>query len=332
VPIELVLSHDAGCDAPVGTRRWLEARAVRRHHHVRTGDPAHAARVARLITNRGIGLVLSGGGARSMAEIGVVQAMQELDIPIDAIGGTSAGALVAGAVARGWGVDEVRSVLRKGMVETSNPVDFTVPVTSLAAGQRMTDRLHAAAGEIDIEDLWIDFFCVSTNLSNNVAKVHRTGRGWRAVRASMSIPGVFPPVAEDGDVLVDGGLVDNMPVEEMRRGHDGITVVAVDVGVHRGMTAGDLPDSTVVHGWRLVLDRFHPRRRSPRIAGIFSILTRLTELGGGSRTGDRGDVLVRPDVERFPMLDFSAFDALIEVGRQEGEAVLRPWWEAHRAP
>jgi predicted acylesterase/phospholipase RssA len=118
----------------------------------------------------------------------------------------------------------------------------------------------------------------------------------------------------------------------MRRGHDGITVVAVDVGVHRGMTAGDLPDSTVVHGWRLVLDRFHPRRRSPRIAGIFSILTRLTELGGGSRTGDRGDVLVRPDVERFPMLDFSAFDALIEVGRQEGEAVLRPWWEAHRAP
>jgi NTE family protein len=328
VPVELVLAHRSDCVEPNGTRRWLDDRAVRRHHHVRAGDPAHAARVARLVTNQGIGLVLSGGGARSMAEIGVVQAMVERDIPIDAVGGTSAGALVAGAVARGWPVERIRTAMRTGMVESSNPVDFTVPITSLAAGRRMTERLHEAAGEIDIEDLWIDFFCVSTNLSENVAKVHRRGRGWRAVRASMSIPGIFPPVAEDGDVLVDGGLVDNLPVEEMRRGHDGITVVAVDVGVQRGMAAGDLPDSTVVHGWRVVRDRLDPRRRSPKIAGIFSILTRLTELGGGSRRNDRGDVIVRPDVERYPMLDFSNFDALIDAGHREAVAVLTPWWEA----
>lgn len=326
IPVELVLAHPLDRDAPAGTRRWLEGRTVRRHHHVRADHDADAARVARLVTNQGIGLVLSGGGARSMAEIGVVQAMVDLGIPIDAVGGTSAGALVAGAVARGWPVDEVRAVLRKGMVETSNPVDFTVPVTSLAAGKRMTDRLQAAAGEIDIEDLWLDYFCVSTNLSQNVAKIHRRGRGWRAVRASMSIPGIFPPVAEDGDVLVDGGLVDNLPVAEMRRGHDGITVVAVDVGVHRGMSAGDLPDSTVVHGWRVLLDRLHPRRRSPKIADIFSILARLTELGGGSRGTDRGDILIRPEVERFPMLDFSNFDALIEMGHRESAAVLGPWW------
>ena len=330
VPIELVLAQPPHREEPIGTARWLDRRAVRRHHHVRVGRAADAARVARLVTNRGIGLVLSGGGARSMAEIGVVQAMAELGVPIDAVGGTSAGALVGGAVARGWPVERIRAVLRKGMLEGSNPVDLTVPFVSLASGRRMTDRLREAAGDLDLEDLWLDYFCVSTNLSRNVAKVHRRGPGWRAVRASMSIPGVFPPVADAGDVLVDGGLVDNLPVGEMRRAHAGITVVAVDVGIRRGLVAGDLPESTVLHGWHVVLDRLHPRRRSPQIASILTILARLTELGGGGGTdeADRGDVVIRPDVERFPMLDFSNFDELVGVGHEAATSVLRPWWGA----
>lgn len=331
VPVELVLVHPTWRDEPRGTSRWLEPRDVRRHHHVRLGDDAHAARVARLLTGQAVGVVLSGGGARSTAEIGVVRSMVELGIPVDAVGGTSAGALVAGAFARGWSADQVRTALHDGMVAKGSPLDPTVPLTSLAAGRRMTERLQAAAGEVDIEDLWLPFYCVSTNLSRNRPEVHRRGRGWRAVRASMSIPGIFPPVAEGGDVLVDGGLVDNLPVAEMRRAHEGITVVAVDVGVHRGMDAGDLPDSTVVHGWRVLLDRVHPRRRSPQIAGILSILARLTELGGGSVAIDAGDVLVRPDVGRFPMLDFSRMDELIGVGQREGRAVLGEWWASREA-
>lgn len=331
VPVELVLVHPTWRQEPRGTSRWLDGRQLRRHHHVRVGAEDHAARVARLLTNRAVGVVLSGGGARSMAEIGVIQSMAELGIPVDAVGGTSAGALVAGAFARGWSAAQVRSALHAGMVAQGSPLDPTVPLTSLAAGRRMTERLQAAAGDVDIEDLWLPFYCVSTNLSRNRPEIHRRGRGWRAVRASMSIPGIFPPVAEGGDVLVDGGLVDNLPVAEMRRAHEGVTVVAVDVGVHRGMDAGDLPDSTVVHGWRVLLDRLHPRRRSPQIAGILSILTRLTELGGGSVAPDAGDILVRPDVGRFPMLDFSRMDELIDVGTQEGRAVLSDWWGTHEA-
>jgi predicted acylesterase/phospholipase RssA len=331
VPVELVLVHPAGCVEPRGTSRWLNDRDVRRHHHLRAGSEGDAARVARLLTNRGIGLVLSGGGARSMAEIGVVRAMGELGIPIDAVGGTSAGALVAGSVARGWPVEQVRDVLHDGMVGQGNPIDPTVPLTSLAAGRRMTERLRTAAGDVDIEDLWLPFYCVSTNLSHNRAEVHRRGRGWRAVRASMSIPGVFPPVAEGGDVLVDGGLVDNMPVAEMRRAHEGITVVAVDVGVQRGLSAGDLPDSTVLHGWRLMFDRFHPRRRSPKVVGILTILARLTELGAGGRSTEMPDVLVRPDVERFPILDFGRFDELVEQGHREALETLGAWWGGREA-
>lgn len=331
VPVELVLCHPPNRDVPTGTSEWLRGRSIRRHHHVRVGLASDMARVARLVTNRGIGLVLSGGGARCMAEIGVVQALRDLDIPIDAVGGTSGGSLVGGAVARGWPVDQIRSTLRRGMVERSNPMDLTIPFIALASGQRITDRLRESAGEAEIEDLWLDYFCVSTNLSSNEAKVHRRGLGWRAIRASMSIPGVFPPVADEGDVLVDGGLVDNLPVGEMRRGHEGITVVAVDVGVRRGLTAGDLPDSTVVRGWRIALDRIDPRRRSPNIAGLLTILARLTELGGGANDeADRGDVLIRPEVAQFPMLDFSKFDELVRVGRRDGLAVLDGWWSARR--
>lgn len=326
--VELVLTHPEGRDVPRGTARWLRPRDIDRHHHIRRDRPADAARVARLLTNRGFGLVLSGGGARGMAEIGVVAAMERLGIPIDAIGGTSAGSLVAGAVARGWPADGVARTLRRGMVTDSKPVDLTLPVSSLAAGRRITERLRGAAGETDIEDLWIDYYCVSTNLTRMRPMVHRSGLGWRAIRASMSIPGVFPPVAHDGDVLVDGGLVDNLPVAEMRRGHDGITVIAVDVGVQRGMTAGDLPESTVVDGWRLLLDRLHPVRRTPEVVGMLSLLTRLTELGGGaSDDRDPGDVTVRPDVGGFPILDFERFDELVEVGRRDGRAVLEPWWQ-----
>jgi NTE family protein len=333
VPVELVLVHPPGLKVPTETHRWLANRDLRRHHHVREGAVGDVARVGRLLTDRGLGLVLSGGGARGMAEIGVIRAMGELGIPIDAIGGTSAGSLVAGAFARGWPIDGVAEVLRRGMVTESNPLDLTLPVSSIASGRRISERLQAAAGEVDIEDLWIDFFCVSTNLSRMEPMVHRQGRAWRAIRASMSIPGVFPPVAQDGDVLVDGGLVDNLPVAEMRRGHDGITAIAVDVGVRRGLRAGDLPDSTVMGGWRILVDRIHPRRRSPDIVGIVSLLARLTELGGGSSDrADRGDVLVRPDVEQFPILDFDRFDELVKVGHREGLAALGPWWDGVRGP
>jgi predicted acylesterase/phospholipase RssA len=115
----------------------------------------------------------------------------------------------------------------------------------------------------------------------------------------------------------------------MRRGHGGITVIAVDVGVARGLTAGDLPESTVVDGWRLLVDRLHPRRTSPEVAGILTVLARLTELGGGEAgEADRGDVLVAPDVGGFPILDFDRFDELVAVGRRDGRRVLEPWWAA----
>ena len=331
-PVELVLVHPRSADTPTRTRHWLESRQVARHHHVRQGDQDHTDRVARLLTGRGIGLVLSGGGARGMAEVGVLRALREKGVPVDAVGGTSAGAMVAGTIARGWDTDEITRRLRAAVVEGPNPFDPTLPMVSLAAGRRITEGLREAGGGLDLEDCWLNSYAVSTNLSRGEPEVHRRGPAWRAVRASMSIPGVFPPVADDGDVLVDGGLVDNLPIATMRETHAGIYVIAVDVGVQRELTAGDLPESAILSGWKVIADRLDPRRATPDVLGIVRLLARLTELGGGQKREDVGDFLISPPVERFPILDFSKFDDIVAAGYQEGSTAIRKWLESGAAP
>jgi predicted acylesterase/phospholipase RssA/CRP-like cAMP-binding protein len=336
VPVrtELVLAHGPGTVEPHGTAAWLDRREVHRHHHVRVDRADDAARVARLLLDRPVALVLSGGGARGMAEVGVIRALEERGVPIDVVAGTSAGALVGGAVARGWSASRIESSLRAGLVG-STPVDPTFPAVALATGRKVTDKLRAASGDLDLEDLWRPFFCVSTNLSRNRAEVHRRGPGWRAVRASFAIPGVFPPVPQDGDVLVDGGLLDNLPVGRMRTEHEGAVVIAVDVGARRDLPAGSLPDSCVVSGWphlwQMVLrylpapwGRSGPGRRHRDPVNILRVMTRLTELG--AETGDdEGDLMIRPQVQDLPILDFDRFDTFVERGHAAAVDALGPW-------
>ena len=264
-----------------------------------------------------------------MAEIGVLGALGELDIPVDAVTGTSAGAIVGGLFSLGWPADRVRATMRRHLVESSRPVEPTVPMVSLSSGARMAERLQAVCGELEVEDTWIDFGCVSTNLSTRERVVHRSGPMWRAVRASASIPGVFPPVAQDGDLLVDGGVVDNLPIGLLVDRHPGLRAIAVDVGVHRDLTAGDLPEHTVVRGWPVLRDRLHPGRPSPQIPGIASVMARLAELGSRDREDfDAADLMIRPDVGDVPLLDFGRFDDLVERGHAEGMAALVAWQAA----
>jgi predicted acylesterase/phospholipase RssA len=315
---ELVLVHPSWTADPRGTERWLDRRGVQRHHHVRAGRDADVAHVARLVAGKATGLVYSGGGARGIAEIGVLRALREAGVPIDAVGGTSIGSIVAGGTARGLEPDAIADLLRAALVAGRSPVDVTFPVVSIAAGSRVTQHMQHAAGGLDMADTWTDFFCVSTNLTRGEVMVHRRGPAWFALRASFSIPGVFPPMrTADGEVLVDGGDLDNRPVATMRALHEGVNVVAVDVGSRRDVTAGALPESGVVSGWRWLLGRVNPRAETPEMAGLVRVLMRLTELGAG-RAPDRGDLYIRPEVEDVAMLDFKAFDRLLELGHEAG--------------
>jgi len=327
---EVVLARPGWMQDARGTAARLERLGATRHHHVREGDDGDAGRVARLVVGNPVTLVLSGGGARGVAHIGVVRAIQELGIPVDAVGGASIGSLVAGAVARGWGWERISRSIGEGLTGGRGIIDPTLPVLSLAAGRRLTRRLRDAADGLDLEDLLLDYHCVSTNLTRNAAKVHRSGPAWMAVRASLAIPGLFPPVPDGDDVLVDGGLLENFPVGRMRAHLPGATVLGVDVGSRRDFLAVGVPatcESPTVAGLRALLGL---RRRKGTVT-MARVLARLTELGVGEPgAADRPDVTVAPPVRDLPILDFDRFDELVARGHAHGLAVLGPWAESQR--
>jgi NTE family protein len=319
--VDLVLLYERG--RPGGTGRWYPGRDLRRHFHLRPHLQADHDRLARAVLGEEVTLVLSGGGAKGLAHIGVYRVMQELGVAIDAVGGASAGAIIAAGVADQWPADAVRDMMHTQMVLRGSALDMTFPSVSLARGARITERLQAAMGDRAMEDTWIDLFCVSTNLSRALPHVHRHGPLWRAVRASVAVPGVFPPVPDGDDLLVDGGVVDNLPVGTMRHLHDGATVIAVDVGSSLEITSGALPDSGVVNGWRLLAGRMTPFTPTPDVTGIMRILMRITELS--SKGGDRGDLTIVPAVADVGLFEFDRLDELVERGASAAEPALRQW-------
>lgn len=330
---DLVLVHPASTRQPTGTRYWLAPRNVDQHHHVRDGRAADTARVGRLVTGRAIALVLGGGGARGLAHLGVLGAFEDLEIPIDAIAGTSMGSLIAAGPALGMPDAERRASLRKVLVEGPSALDLTFPAVALASGTRITRSLQEFFGEVHIDDLWLDYFCVSCNLTQGEVVVHRTGPLWRALRASFAIPGIFPPMREGNDLLVDGGVLDNLPVEEMRRTHDGAYVIAVDVSNKRDLVAGDLPDGGIVSGWRALVDRVNPLRTKRDSVGIAKILMRLTELSSAfGSEAELADFVLRPPIQAFGAMDFRSFDRIVEVGQRDAPIRLSEWLASDDAP
>jgi predicted acylesterase/phospholipase RssA len=320
---ELVLLHEPATSNPRGTRHWLTPRSVDRHHHVRIDRVRDYDRVARLLVGKGQGVVFSGGGARGIAHVGVVRALHSRDVELDAVGGASIGAIVAGMVARGATDEECEAILRAAVVEKS-PVDVTLPTVSLAAGTRVSHHIREGALGLDCEDTWIPFFCVSTNLTRGELEVHQRGPGWAAVRASFSVPALFPPMRnEAGDVLVDGGVLDNMPVGPMRAAHFGISVIAVDVGArHEPVSAPDTQTGRV-SGWRHLATSLRARQYDT-LTTMPRILLRLTELGSQG-DDDLGDCYIRPEMENVSLLDFNRFDELVAIGERDAAATLDAW-------
>jgi predicted acylesterase/phospholipase RssA len=320
---EFVLVHPRGTRHPRDTRRWLRSRSYDRHHHVVAGEQRDIDRVARLLLGRGLGVVFSGGGARGIASLGVLRALHERRVPIDAVGGTSIGGIIATLTGLGRAPDEIVTQL-KGALDRS-PVDVTFPKLALATGRRVTTHLHAALGELDLEDAWRSVFCVSTNLTRGDIEIHRTGTAWRAVRATFSIPGVFPPVKNElGELLVDGGLLDNMPVGVMRTAHEGITIIAVDISRTRDLVADETPGDGIASGWEMLLRRLDPFSEKQETIGLARIMMRLTELGSET-TADRGDLYIRPPIDPFGIAEFKSFDRLLAIGYEAGTKAVDEW-------
>ncbi|WP_416908631.1 MAG: patatin-like phospholipase family protein [Polymorphobacter sp.] len=209
-----------------GAARWLARRPVKLHHHLALDDEAGVQRIARFMAGRANGVVLAGGGAQGCAHLGVMQALVENDIPIDFYGGASAGAAMGAALASGLSAEDTLGQMHEMFVTNRAMKRMTVPVHSFLDPRVFDAQLRARYGEKDLADLPFNFLAVSTNLSTNQVHVHRRGPVWEAVRASGALPAILPPfITAEGDVLVDGGLLDNLPVEVMRAAKAGPNVV-----------------------------------------------------------------------------------------------------------
>lgn len=325
---ELVLLND-GAPRP-GTSRWLAAAGhLDGHHHLCLDVPADVQRLARRLTNRAVGLVLGGGGMRAAAHVGAVRALRQAGVPIDLVGGTSAGALIAGQVAAGWDTNQMQRTNLRLLIEGRATRDFTVPVLSLVAGRRYVEALRQMFGETRIEDLALPYFAVAANLTRAEVVVQRRGPLARAIRASCSIPGVFPPVQDEhGDLLVDGGLLDNLPVDVMASECSGGPVIAVDLRVQVELTSGyALGDS--VSGAGLLLNRANPlarqRMRTPGIASVLMRASLLASVQAGAVQSRRSSLYVNPPVGRFPLLDGAASREMEEMGYRTTSECLAEW-------
>jgi NTE family protein len=212
----LLLLHPENPKVPQNTQRWFEGRKIDLHIHYRKDHGPDIRRFARILANKAIGLVLGGGGAKGFAHLGVIRALYEEGVEIDFLGGTSSGALYGMTAAYCDFEKERIDFYSRDSAEsklTSN--DFTIPIISFMSGKKMTNYLKRILGDSHLEDFWVGSYCVSTNYSNATSRVHNRGLAWKQIEASIAIPGIYPPVVIDNQLHVDGGVVDNLPIETM---------------------------------------------------------------------------------------------------------------------
>jgi predicted acylesterase/phospholipase RssA/CRP-like cAMP-binding protein len=324
---ELVLLHASRGSTPANTAAWLAPRSGYRHAHVAWEGSRDFDRLARLLAGQAVTLVLGGGGARGLAQIGVIRAIREAGIPIDAVGGTSIGAIIGGLVALGWRDEQILQSCKRAFVDDRPLDDVTLPFFSLLSGRKLARMLHHYIGDVDIEDLWQPYFCISSNLSESRVHVHRSGRLWQAMQASAALPGLLPPMIAGGQLHVDGGVLDNLPVGVMKRFIGGRTIaVEATVKVEYAVAAAEYPSPLEYLRARLA------RRPPPAMPTLPNLLIKSTLLGGaGGRSELREgvDLHVNPPVRQFGFLDWDAIYEIVDAGYRHGEACVRAWREAN---
>lgn len=291
-------------------------------------------RLARRLIGRSIGVVLGGGGARGLSHVGVIQALVEAAIPIDSIGGTSIGALMSALYSRDvdcyTATAFAKIFARRLASKWRQALDITYPITSWFTGHAFNRSLWKIFGDRHIEDLWLPFFCVTTDIAHSKMMVHRAGYVWRYVRASMSLSGFLPPLCDGGEyLLVDGGYMDNVPVDVMRCEPGIATVIAVDVGAADSNEITDYGDT--LSGWWLLLQRWIGRKvKIPTLAEIqyrlayVNCITKLEQVKAEAARGNR-ILYMRPPVEKYGVMDFGKHGELVRIGYEYGQRMVEEW-------
>ena len=325
----LVVVHPASTAFPFETRRWLKGRSCERVYPVREGLDADFNRLGRFLTGKAVGVVLGGGGARGYAHLGVLRALHEAGIPVDMVGGNSMGALIGAQYACDVPLDEIRE---RTQAFAQAGERLTLPLISIVSGYRVQRDLKKMFGDTSVDSLWRPFFAAACNLSKGNTTVQDSGPLWRAVLASNSPAGLFPPVLHKGDLLVDGAILENVPVGAMRmrlgtplekrRGNG--TIIAIDVDVQEDL--GVDPALTHLSRWTTLKDIFSRQGRTT--PGIAEILYRAGHIGGLNKraaTVAEADHYLEPPVAEYSLMDHKRAAEIVGRGYTHAVEKVAQW-------
>ncbi|XBQ15982.1 MAG: patatin-like phospholipase family protein [Oceanicaulis sp.] len=315
--IDVVMVHHGGDRRAAGPQDWVDAADAARCFHWRQGRPEDVRHLARAMSGRSVGLVLSGGGSRAYAHIGAVRAFREAGVEFDFFCGVSMGGIIAAGAALGWSDDELETRVREAFVDSNPLSDWSLPVVSLMRGKRVDKRLKEHFGEVEINALARPFFCVSSNLSEGSVRVHRSGLLREALRASIAIPGLLPPVVDGGDLLVDGAVFNNFPVKELKAFHRGVNL-GCDVTRTNAINAEDFVDPPGFFGWAFK----HGLSDPPPIASLLMRAATVGAMEHHASFREAADLLVLPDLD-LDLREWRRFDDAVTAGYEAAVRMLQ---------
>uniref|UniRef100_A0A8C1LSX0 lysophospholipase n=1 Tax=Cyprinus carpio TaxID=7962 RepID=A0A8C1LSX0_CYPCA len=355
---QLVLLHREDGPPPKGTAEWLNMRSwISRHLHLscprrvfsRRSLPklremyqrvfqkpadrhSDFSRLARVLTGNVIALVLGGGGARGCSQVGIIRALSEAGIPIDLVGGTSIGSMMGALYAEDRSYSRMKIRAREWAMEMTSVfkkvLDLTYPVTSMFSGASFNSSINAVFKDKQIEDLWIPYFNITTDITASTMRVHTDGSLWRYVRSSMSLSGYLPPLCDpkDGHLLMDGGYINNLPAD-VARSMGAKVVIAIDVGSQDETNLTNYGDA--LSGWWLLWKRLNPLAEKVKVLNMTEIQARLAYVCSvrqleSVKNSDYCEY-IRPPIDRYRTLEFGKFDEINEVGYQHGKTVFDVW-------
>lgn len=304
-----------------GTQKMLKHRQIKNVFHLTSEKDTD--RLVRYLHGASIKLVLSGGGAKGFAHLGVYKAFVDLGIPIDFVGGTSAGSLMSATVAYGWDYEKIKTKSYHAFIKRNVFTDIHFPFVSFLKGKKFSGTLRSYFGDSQVEDLFIPFYAVASNFTNSEVEILDRGSLAFAVNASMSLPAILPPAVRGDSILLDGGLMDNLPIDHMNSLADG-PVIGVDLSTGK---KEDLELHEIPNNFTLLKQKIFGKKNS-KVPSISQIMMRTMTLSSKDKVRSnekKFDVYIKPDVSKFGFLQWNGFEEFIECGYNTAYPILKAW-------
>lgn len=328
---ELILVHDDHVVSPSGTKYWLSQAQFTLHHHIRLNDSLDYQRILRFMMGKAVGLVLGGGGHKGWASIGVLKALLDSNITIDAVGGTSVGSVIAGCFAKHLAYQGTFNSFKLLSHSVSNPFSFknlTLPLISLISTKVPTEMLIQIFEDIQIEDMWLPFFAITSNITKGIEGIHREGTVWQVIRASTAIPGIAPPMEMNGELFYDGALLNNLPVDHMRAllGDEAPIIAVMLTGLEEEPKIYHFPP--VITFWMALMKKLKLGYKDYTFPPFFHTFVQSLLIGSSARENANqllATIVIRPELKEYRILKLKTkgIHNMIQIGYKAALAKLK---------